>query len=429
MNRKAQYTVQDVLAIITGDDSEFEGCEDESNEDTESPDYTHSSENQHRDGDEMEIDACEDDSEEDREDPDYIPTNDDMEITPEEYNSVDEQMVSFRGTGSPIRQYVKGKPHPWGLKIWARCSSSGLLCDFDVYQGGTGKKTTLGMGGDVVVKLCETLPASKNYKVFADNLFSSVPLVHKLLEQQIYFVGTLRNNRLAGCQLEDEKDLAKRGRGSVDCRVEKDDSMAIVKWYDNKSVTLISSYCAIEPEDQARRWSKSDKVYVQVNRPHIVKEYNTFMGGIDLLDACVARYKYHMRSRRWYLYLFWQTIMLGLVNAWMVYRRDCGLLGVQNPLKQRKFQAEVATSLIFVNAKRGRPLLDASPPLAPPKRIRVGVPNDVRTDQFAHWPVRCEKRGRCKACTVNAINILCEKCGVRLCFTADRNCFKLYHLA
>ncbi|XP_049906805.1 piggyBac transposable element-derived protein 3-like [Epinephelus moara] len=238
-----------------------------------------------------------------------------LEIPPEEHNSIDEQMVSFRGTHSPIRQYVKGKPHPWGLKIWGRCTSSGILCDFAVYEGGTGKKTSLGMGGDIVVKLCETLPSNQNYKVFADNLFSSAPLVLKLLQRQIYFVGTLRSNRLAGCQLEDEKSLAKRGRGSVDVRVEKEERMAIVKWYDNRSVTLISSYCAIEPQDKAQRWSKSDKAFVEVNRPYIVKEYNTFMGGIDLLDACIARYKYHMRSRRWYLYLFWQTIMLGLVNA------------------------------------------------------------------------------------------------------------------
>ncbi|XP_065811306.1 piggyBac transposable element-derived protein 3-like [Labrus bergylta] len=224
-----------------------------------------------------------------------------LNVTPEEHNSVDEQMVLFRGSHSPIRQYVKGKPHPWGLKIWGRCSASGILCDFIVYQGGTGEKTLLGVGDDVVVKLCETLPSNQNYKVFADNLFSSVPLVLKLLQQKIYFVGTLRSNRLAGCQLEDEKSLAKRGRGSVDARVEKGGKGAIVKWYDNKSVFLISSYCAIDPQDKARRWSKSDKAFVEVSRPHIVKEYNTFMGGIDLLDACVARSKYHMRSRRWYL--------------------------------------------------------------------------------------------------------------------------------
>ncbi|KAJ8350698.1 hypothetical protein SKAU_G00258280 [Synaphobranchus kaupii] len=48
---RAQYSAQDVLTIIPGDDSEFEGFEDESDEDTKDPDYTLSSEDQHRDGD------------------------------------------------------------------------------------------------------------------------------------------------------------------------------------------------------------------------------------------------------------------------------------------------------------------------------------------------------------------------------------------
>uniref|UniRef100_A0A3B4WCQ9 PiggyBac transposable element-derived protein 3-like n=1 Tax=Seriola lalandi dorsalis TaxID=1841481 RepID=A0A3B4WCQ9_SERLL len=314
-----------------------------------------------------------------------------LEITPEEYNSIDEQMVSFRGTRSPIRQYVKSKPHPWGFKIWARCTSTGILCDFQVYEGGTGKRTTFGMGGDVVLKLCETLPPGQNYKVFADNLFSSAPLVLELLQRQIFYTGTLRSNRLSGCQLEDDKSLAKRGRGSFDARVEKEGSMAIVKWHDNRSVTLISSHTAVEPQDKAHRWSKQEKAFLDVNRPHIVKEYNTFMGGVDLIDGCIARYKYNMRSRRWYIYLFWHSIMLALVNAWLTYRRDCKLLG-----------------------QRGRPSLDSktpSPP-APPKRVRVGVPDDVRLDQVAHWPVKCAKRGRCKICKTNATTTVCEKCDV-----------------
>ncbi|KAL2096971.1 hypothetical protein ACEWY4_006178 [Coilia grayii] len=282
-----------------------------------------------------------------------------LDITPDKHNSIDEQMVPFRGTHSPIRQYVKGKPHPWGLKIWCRCSSCGIL-----------------------------------------------KLVQKLLEHQIYFVGTLRSNRLAGCQLEDEKSLAKRGRGSVDAMVEKEGSMVIVRWYDNKFVTLISSYCGTEPQDKARRWSKSDRAFVEANRPYIVKEYNRLMGGTDFLDACVARYKYHMRSRRWYVYLFWQTITLGLVNAWLVYCRDCKLLGIEKPLKHRSFQAEVATSLILVQSQRGRPALltVCSPP--PPKTVRPGVPEDVRTDQIAHWPTKCDTRGRCKVCKVNATTTL-----------------------
>ncbi len=61
----------------------------------------------------------------------------------------------------------------------------------------------------------------------------------------------------------------------------------------------------------------------------------------------MARYKYNMRSRKWYIYLFWHSITLALVNVWQAYRRDYKLLG-QRPLNQRRFQAEVATSLILI---------------------------------------------------------------------------------
>lgn len=118
------------------------------------------------------------------------------------------------------------------------------------------------------------------------------------------------------------------------------------------------------------------------------REYNTFMGGIDLLDLCITRY--HMRSQRWYLYLFWQTIMLGFVNTWLIYSHDCKLLGVQKPPKQRSFQATETTSLNLLHSQMDRPSLNGTCPPLTPKRVCVGVPDDVRMDQVAHWPVKCD---------------------------------------
>ena len=40
MNKQNRYSVQDALQIITGDDSDFDGCESSSDEDPEDPDYT-----------------------------------------------------------------------------------------------------------------------------------------------------------------------------------------------------------------------------------------------------------------------------------------------------------------------------------------------------------------------------------------------------
>lgn len=79
-----------------------------------------------------------------------------------------------------------------------------------------------------------------------------------------------------------------------------------------------------------------------------------------------------MRSWRWYLYMFWQTIMLAMVNAWLLYRRDYKLLEVNKPMKQRSFQGEVASSLILLHSQSCRPSLGATSPPTPPKRIQVG---------------------------------------------------------
>ena len=96
-------------------------------------------------------------------------------INPGQHQSVDEMMVPYKGKCSKIRQYIKGKPNPWGFKVWCRCAPSGILHDFDVYQGNVGEqqKSEFGVGGGAVLKMCETLQKHANYKIFSDNLFNS----------------------------------------------------------------------------------------------------------------------------------------------------------------------------------------------------------------------------------------------------------------
>ncbi|KAG5871942.1 hypothetical protein JTB14_022417 [Gonioctena quinquepunctata] len=70
---------------------------------------------------------------------------------------VDEQMMPSKGK-IDVKQYVKGKPYPWGIKIFALCGASGLLYDFSLYQGFTTGldetfKKHLGLGAAVVWKL------------------------------------------------------------------------------------------------------------------------------------------------------------------------------------------------------------------------------------------------------------------------------------
>jgi len=62
-----------------------------------------------------------------------------------------------------------------------------------------------------------------------------------LKEMGIFATGTIRKNRISNCQLLSDAELKKRGRGSFDTKYEVNKNLSCVKWFDNKSVQLLSS--------------------------------------------------------------------------------------------------------------------------------------------------------------------------------------------
>ncbi|XP_047118206.1 piggyBac transposable element-derived protein 2-like [Schistocerca piceifrons] len=141
-------------------------------------------------------------------------------------------------------KYVKSKPHKWGIKVFACAGSSGIVYNFKIYRGkGTVHNDTgLGINGDIVIRLVEGLPKYTNFKVFTDNWFTSYNPIAALKNYGIFAVGTVRPTRLQGCNLKADSELKKQGRGSYDYRNETERNIIVLKWYDNKSVVLASSY-------------------------------------------------------------------------------------------------------------------------------------------------------------------------------------------
>ena len=140
-----------------------------------------------------------------------------LKIEPEEHQSIDEQMIPFKGRIG-MKQYIKNKPHKWGIKVFTRAGVCGIVYDFEVY---TGKGTVvnergLGVGGEVVVRLLRDIPNGLNYKCFFDNWFTSPELLVELKQMGILAVGTIGRNRLHGCVFKTDKELAKAGRGSYE---------------------------------------------------------------------------------------------------------------------------------------------------------------------------------------------------------------------
>ena len=56
-----------------------------------------------------------------------------LKVEPEEHQSIDEQMISFKRRIG-MKQYIKNKPHKWGIKVFTRAGVCGIVYDFEVYS-------------------------------------------------------------------------------------------------------------------------------------------------------------------------------------------------------------------------------------------------------------------------------------------------------
>ena len=178
-----------------------------------------------------------------------------------------------------------------------------------------------GISGAVKLRLTDQ-SHDKNYKVYFDNWFTSIDLVNELKLRGIYSVGTIRQNRLFGCHLKTEKTLKKEKRSSYSYVLEANSNIQVVRWYDNRAVTLISSYLPVPPEDEARRYDRKEKEFVNIVRPNVVREYNKFMGGVDLSDMLIELYRIDMPLKKWYMRIIFYLIDMSVSNSWLVYRRS-----------------------------------------------------------------------------------------------------------
>lgn len=359
-----------------------------------------------------------------------------QQIDPDEHQAIDEQMIPFKGR-SHLRRYLPNKPTKWGFKVFARCSQSGIIHDFLLCTGKTECEIPrLGATGNIVRNLCLSLPSDSGCKVFFDNYYTTLELVIYLRDKmKLHSCGTIRANRLKQCPLRTTKELQKIGRGATDWYVDANSNIIVVRWLDNGPVTLVSTYAYHHQVGTVKRFSAREKQVVDIPIPKIVREYNTFMGGVDLMDMFLALYRIDRRSKRWYMRIIFYLLGLAVSNSWLLHKRHQQGQGVRSEDASLKiFIQSVAECLTksgkhFEAVKRRRPPKEHSP--IPEKKRRVlhsaAPQSDVRYDGFSHWPVHMEQKQRCFLCKAGFSRWQCEKCSLPLCLNAENNCFKNFH--
>lgn len=198
-----------------------------------------------------------------------------------------------------------------------------------------------------------------------------------------------------------------------------------------------STYVGSQPIVEKKRFFRSLKIKKMVPCPKVVEVYNSYMGGVDLLDSMLDYYRISLKSRKYYMKIFYHMIDLCVMNAWLLYRRvypdtDTYILLLDFKL----LISEVLCEILKPSPRRkGRLLLpeNRTESLYDIKRRRKGscseLPaEEIRLDGMDHLPIQQANRIHCKYPTCKSKTMVsCIKCMIPLCFNQERNCFLLFH--
>lgn len=293
---------------------------------------------------------------------------------PQKELSLDEAMVLWRGR-LRFRQYIKGKRHKYGIKLYTLTEHQGLILKFHVYAGAEDNEVGgKGHTEKVVLHLLRE-KLGKGHAVYMDNFYNSFSLASKLLAEKTFCTGTLRLDRklvpaeVKSTVLRKGETIARYG-----------ESVMVAKWKDKRVVTYLSTEFENEMVDFI---NKRGNV---VKKPLPIVKYNAHMSGVDRADQMLSYYPCERKTLRWYKKIFVHVLQMLLLNAHKLYNMHCP--------KQTFYDFRL--NII-------RSLLPAPPPKVvegpAQKRLRQGVHKIVKnTERNASNRI---KRKNCRTCWKN----------------------------
>lgn len=158
--------------------------------------------------------------------------------TPAQQTAIDESVISFKGRAA-FPQYLKGKPHAWGIKAFVLSDSkTGYLQRVYVYFG---KETQL-VSNDKphTVRVIQTLVEpyhNKGYDLYVDWFYNSPLLATELEKVGITITGTVQSNRKG---LPKEVTVKRKvPRGTV--QATRSGNILVLSWTDKRKVLMLST--------------------------------------------------------------------------------------------------------------------------------------------------------------------------------------------
>ena len=153
--------------------------------------------------------------------------------------SVDESIISFKGRVN-FKQYLKGKPNPWGIKAYVLADSkSGYMHNLILYYG---KQTELIDRPDlshtvkVVLTIVEYLK-NKGYDLYTDRFYTSPILADTMAAIGFTLTGTVMSNRKG--LPKSVKTKTKDRKGTI--KSYQNGKQMVLSWTDKRRVLMLST--------------------------------------------------------------------------------------------------------------------------------------------------------------------------------------------
>ena len=338
---------------------------------------------------------------------------------PREHQAIDEGMIGYKGRESHV-QYMPAKPVKRGVKVFCRCDSeNGYLHQVEIYLGKANQNPSpRGVYFDVIDRLTKDI-RGKYHRLFFDNLYTGIPLLLFLLENQIYSTGTIRQNRKF---VPGNWPRGKMSRGEHKAMQDsKHPHLTLTAWQDTKTVRVCST--AISPERVTHCIRRVRSVLQRVNQPLVLASYNKHYGGVDRFDQRRAKYRIGRFSRKSWKYLFHFYVNTAIINSWLLYCETSTRTKPSGRYEQLDYRTELLEELIggFSTKQKNHRV---KPPVFGPN-AHPNVVNHENVHMNAHRVRLCiahsrfKPNGRSKKQTAYG----CRACGVHLC----KECHNLFH--
>ena len=236
-------------------------------------------------------------------------------------------MIPFKGR-SDLRVFMPSKPIRYGLKAYLLCeATTGYVINWSLHTGQIKASNNESITQKIVLLLCEGLEG-ENYNLFMDRFYTGLPLLRDLKEIEINACGTINCNRLRL-----DKDISE-SIGKLNDReilyFTEDSQLLLTIWKDNRNVFLLSNYHEPGEVEKERRIRKKDykegtdpKEKQTVNIPANIAEYNDYMRGVDHFDHLSSNYCPDIRSKRWYIKVFYHLLEISVINSYILYKQIC----------------------------------------------------------------------------------------------------------